>query len=113
MDDATLRKRRAAGEEDNGFVNVCEARFIPSQSASDTFLLVWACPEGVVPPDLEDEKVICELLIEQRLVTSCTSALGGRVELPPTVTPSPTAYVLSHIRCSTYDYISLHVSIAV
>ena len=80
--------------EDNGFVTVCEARFIPSPSgALNTFLLVWACPMGVASPDGADEVAICELLIEERLVTSCTSRDGGTVELVPVANIPPTAYV--------------------
>ena len=94
------RKRRATSEDgkdsmaDNGFVTVCEARFIPSPTTPDTLLLVWACPDGVTAPDATDEEAICELLIAQRLVASCTSRRGGRVDLPPNVPLSSTEYVI-------------------
>ena len=94
-DDESERKRRATSEDDlsdNGFVTVCEARFIPSSSASNTLLLVWACPDGVAAPGDDDEVAICDLLIDQRLVSSCTSH-RGTVDLPPAPYLPPTRFV--------------------
>ena len=73
--------------EENGFVNVCEGRFV---SSPDTLRLVWACPVGVAPPGRDDEEAICVLLIEQRLVISCSSSQGGTLVLQPIVPLPPT-----------------------
>ena len=97
------RRRRATDEEEddslegNGFVTVCEGRFIPAPATPDTLILVWACPDGVAAPGGNDEEAICELLIDQRLVTSCTSPQGGRVDLPPPRFIPPTAYVYMYM----------------
>ena len=74
--------------EENGFVTVCEGRFIPSPSSPGVLHLVWACPEGVASPGGDDEEAICVLLIRQRLVTSCISPQGGTLDLQP-LTPLP------------------------
>lgn len=87
------RRRRAASPneevmEDNGFVNICEGRFIISPTSPGTLRLVWACPEGVAPPGGDDEAAICVLLIQQRLVNKCSSVEGGTLVLQP-ITPLP------------------------
>lgn len=70
------------------FVTVCEARFI--SLSLDTLALVWACPANVPQPDNNTEDAICQLLIEKRLVDSCTLPNGGRIDLPPPDTLPPT-----------------------
>ena len=90
---STRRKRRQAATpnereiEQNGFVTVCEARFLPL--TSETAILVWACPMGVPAPFSEDLEEICRVLFASRSVGSCATpsglALGEEAEeLPST-----------------------------
>ena len=88
----TRQKREASSDEEimeeNGFVNICEGRFVAS--SPNTLRLVWACPVGVASPGREDEEAICALLIRERLVSSCLSPQGGRLEIQPVIPLPPT-----------------------
>ena len=61
--------------EENGFVTVCEGRFVPTATPGRLRLL-WACPVGVAEPGVADEAAICALLVEEGLVMSCSSSEG-------------------------------------
>ena len=94
----TRRRRQANTNTDstavdsNGYVTTCEARFIQVPD-SGSYILVWACPEGVAEPSLAEQEVVCQLLFDRGLVTSCTSPTGvtitrptnGETQLPDTM----------------------------
>lgn len=61
--DFSGRKRRQTSSD------FCEPRFILDD---DTFMLVWACPEGGSPPGDEALVFLCEILLNNSIVTSCT-----------------------------------------
>lgn len=83
----TRRRRQANANTDstavdsNGYVTTCEARFIQVPD-SGSYILVWACPEGVAEPSLAEQEVVCQLLFDRGLVTSCTSPTGVTVTRP-------------------------------
>lgn len=83
----TRRRRQANTNTDstavdsNGYVTTCEARFIQVPD-SGSYILVWACPEGVAEPSLAEQEVVCQLLFDRGLVTSCTSPTGVTVTRP-------------------------------
>ena len=60
--DFSGRKRRQTSSD------FCEARFIVD---GDTFVLVWACPEGGSPPGNEALVFLCEILLNNSIVTNC------------------------------------------
>jgi hypothetical protein len=93
--------------KENGFVTVCEGRFIPAPATPNTLVLVWVCPDGVAAPGEGDEEAICDLLIEQRLVASCTSSLGGRVDLPPPRSIPPTGVNITFILIDPFTNLPL------
>ena len=90
--EVSRRKRRQADStlNNNGFVTNCEARFVPLPSA-DELVLVWACPEGVASPSLEELDGICRVLFSMQLVDSCSSPSGLFLSSLTDVAPLPSA----------------------
>lgn len=74
------RKRQTTANDDeiirNGFVTVCEARFVPLPGIENQLVLVWACPQGVPSPSLEEQDAICRVLVDNPAVESCQSPSG-------------------------------------
>ena len=91
-DTEVSRRRRQADStlNNNGFVTNCEARFVPLPS-TDEFVLVWACPEGVASPSLEELDEICRVLFSMQLVESCSSPSGLFLSNLSNVAPLPSA----------------------
>lgn len=77
------RRRQTGGRIDDGFVTVCEARFVPNPENDNksTFMLVWVCPEGVAAPPTEELDEICQILFAMGLVSFCSSPGGLLLEL--------------------------------
>jgi len=61
----------------------CEPRFVFDAS---TLILVWACPSGGLPPGDAAQVFLCEVLLNNSLVTSCTYPDGTMDTIP---TPNP------------------------
>ena len=81
----TVRRRRQLDTTDDGFATTCEARFTLRDGATNTYVLVWACPAGGEPPSLMAQEEICRFLFERRLVESCyapTTAIFTEDQMP-------------------------------
>ena len=79
------RKRRQAGNTDSmveDAVTVCEARFLQTPDATDSYVLVWVCPVGVAEPSQEDQLQVCQLLVDGGFVTTCTPPDGATISRP-------------------------------
>ena len=76
------KRRRQVSQNDeeiveNGFVTVCEARFLPLEVGGTTAVLVWACPSGVPAPSSSEElEEICHALFGSGSVKSCATPSG-------------------------------------
>ena len=90
--------------EDNGFVTDCEARFLPVDNSPNTYVLVWACSEGVDPPSGEEEEQICQYLFEKGLVGSCSTPTGVTVAnpRPEERTQLPSIKYVVYLKCSSF-----------
>ena len=66
-----MRRRRQVDPTDDSFATTCEARFTQTDGATNTYVLVWACPAGGEPPSHSAQEEICQFLFERRLVESC------------------------------------------
>lgn len=79
----TSKRRKRQSDDDeimrNGFVTVCEARFVVSEVGGEV-VLAWACPAGVSAPLEGDLDEVCRVLIRRGLVMSCSSPSGLTLE---------------------------------
>ena len=70
------RKRRQSSSD------FCEPRFILDDQL---YKLVWACPNGT-SPDLSSIMLLCQMLLDNDIVTTCTYPNGMATSEP---TPDP------------------------
>ena len=71
------RKRRQSPSSD-----FCEPRFILDDN-DQSLKLVWACPNGTSSPDSTAASVfLCQILLDNDIVTSCNYPNGTTVSQP-------------------------------
>lgn len=70
------RKRRQLSSND-----FCEPRFILDINIQ-LLKLVWACPNGTSPPDPTSSVFLCQMLLDNGIVTSCTYPNSTTVSQP-------------------------------
>nr|ABX90059.1 hedgling [Amphimedon queenslandica] len=64
-----------------GFVTVCSGYFVRLSSSSNTYMLVWECPDESQPPDSAKMTEICQTLVRLQLVKVCHPPEGSPISL--------------------------------
>ena len=70
------RKRRQTSSSD-----FCEPRFI-IDTVDQSLKLVWACPNGTAPPDETASVFLCQILLDNDIVTLCNYPDGTTASEP-------------------------------
>jgi hypothetical protein len=71
----------------NTYATVCSGRFVRLQGSSNTYTLVWVCPDDAQPPSNDDLYMMCTKLINLQLVRRCHPPEGPSLQFP-TIPPS-------------------------